>query len=431
MLNIFVDHISPRLIYTLQFVLESRGVDYQLCNDYIQFETLNGVKLNYSDRYFQDIPQLKPSTLLFEETIEEYSITRSQFFQEDCFSFNGIIDPLASVFYTLSRMEEYLTDQRDSLGRFPGKKSILYQNDWHEKAMCDRWSNDFLFFIKEKCGLNWHPKLERIACIPTFDIDNAFAYQHKNQLRTKLATAKDMIYARKERLSDRKKVLAGEMKDPYDTYDFIETLSMTGAEMTIFWLLGDYGPYDKNLSHQHPEQRKLIQHMSRFADIGIHASYGSNDSEYQLLTEIQRLSEITETNITKNRQHFLMLHLPTTYQALVRQNITDDYSMGYADIAGFRAGTARSFPWFDLKKNDITNLIIHPFSYMDGTLKEYLNLEPNEAKLKIAELFKEVCLHGGQFSYIWHNETIGDYAHWDGWKDVFTYTFNLNQADFI
>lgn len=431
MLNIFVDHISPRLIYTLQFVLESRGVDYQLCNDYIQFETLNGVKLNYSDRYFQDIPQLKPSTLLFEETIEEYSITRSQFFQEDCFSFNGIIDPLASVFYTLSRMEEYLTDQRDSLGRFPGKKSILYQNDWHEKAMCDRWSNDFLFFIKEKCGLNWHPKLERIACIPTFDIDNAFAYQHKNQLRTKLATAKDMIYARKERLSDRKKVLAGEMKDPYDTYDFIETLSMTGAEMTIFWLLGDYGPYDKNLSHQHPEQRKLIQHMSRFADIGIHASYGSNDSEYQLLTEIQRLSEITETNITKNRQHFLMLHLPTTYQALVRQNITDDYSMGYADIAGFRAGTARSFQWFDLEKNDITNLIIHPFSYMDGTLKEYLNLEPNEAKLKIAELFKEVCLHGGQFSYIWHNETIGDYAHWNGWKDVFTYTFNLNQADFI
>lgn len=431
MLNIFVDHISPRLIYTLQFVLESRGVDYQLCNDYIQFETLNGVKLNYSDRYFQDIPQLKPSTLLFEETIEEYSITRSQFFQEDCFSFNGIIDPLASVFYTLSRMEEYITDQRDSLGRFPGKKSILYQNDWHEKAMCDRWSNDFLFFIKEKCGLNWHPKLERIACIPTFDIDNAFAYQHKNQLRTKLATAKDMIYARKERLSDRKKVLAGEMKDPYDTYDFIETLSMTGAEMTIFWLLGDYGPYDKNLSHQHPAQRKLIQHMSRFADIGIHASYGSNDSEYQLLTEIQRLSEITETNITKNRQHFLMLHLPTTYQALVRQNITDDYSMGYADIAGFRAGTARSFPWFDLEKNDITNLIIHPFSYMDGTLKEYLNLEPNEAKLKIAELFKEVCLHGGQFSYIWHNETIGDYAHWDGWKDVFTYTFNLNQADFI
>ncbi len=200
MLNIFVDHISPRLIYTLQFVLGSRGVDYQLCNDYIQFETLNGVKLNYSDRYFQDIPQLKPSTLLFEETIEEYSITRSQFFQEDCFSFNGIIDPLASVFYTLSRMEEYITDQRDSLGRFPGKKSILYQNDWHEKAMCDRWSNDFLFFIKEKCGLNWHPKLERIACIPTFDIDNAFAYQHKNQLRTKLATAKDMIYARKERL---------------------------------------------------------------------------------------------------------------------------------------------------------------------------------------------------------------------------------------
>ncbi len=431
MLNIFVDHISPRLIYTLQFVLENRGVDYQLCNDYIQFQQMEGMKLNYSERHFDHVLQLKPSTLLFEETIEEYEISTALFFQEECFSFNEVIDPLASIFFTLSRMEEYLTDEKDSLGRFPGKKSLLYKYGWHEKAMCDRWSIDFLYYLKSQCGLHWHSKLELVDCVPTFDIDNAFAYLHKNQIRTKLATAKDYLYNRKDRLSDRKKVLAGEMKDPYDTYEFIQTLSMTGAKMTIFWLLGDYGTYDKNISHQHPVQRKLIKKMSECAEIGIHTSYGANDSEYQLMSEIQRLTEITETDVRKNRQHFLMLNLPFTYQALIRQKITDDYTMGYADIAGFRAGTARSYPWFDLHRNDTTSLTIHPFSYMDGTLKEYLNLTPNEAKVKIAELFREVCQHGGQFSYIWHNETIGDYAHWKGWKDVFTYTFNLNQADFI
>ena len=431
MLTIYVDEISSRLKYTLNFVFEQRGVAFQLCNDYMHFKQLDGIKLNYSERQFEHVLQLVPSKLLFEETIEPYEVTTGLFYQEECFCFNGVTDPLASIFFTLSRMEEYLTDQKDSLGRFPGKSSLLYQYNWHEKAMCDRWSNDFLLYLKESCSLKWNPKLELVESIATFDIDNAFAYLHKNTLRTQLATAKDYLYNRKERILDRKRVLAGEMKDPYDTYEFIQILAMSGANVLIFWLLGDYGTYDKNISHLQPNQRALILKMSEYAEIGIHASYGSNESDYQLGIEIERLNLITQKPVTKNRQHFLVLNLPMTYQSLIQQNITDDYTMGYADIVGFRAGTARVFNWFDLQTNDTTSLRIHPFTYMDGTLHEYLKLSPQEAMDKIKSLYQEICQFGGQFSYIWHNETIGDYAHWKGWKDVFTYTINLNQTDFI
>ncbi|MEI8117335.1 MAG: polysaccharide deacetylase family protein [Flavobacteriia bacterium] len=411
--------------------MEHRGVAYQITNDYKQFEKVDGWKLNYSERHFEKITQLIPSSLLFEETIETYEITKELFHKEACFCLNGITDPLASIFFTLTRMEEYVSEEKDSLGRFKGKNSLMFQFDWHEKAMCDRWSIDFLLFLKDRCDLKWHPKLELVESIATFDIDNAFAYLHKNALRTQLATAKDYLFNRKERISDRNKVLAGEMKDPYDTFDFIQTLAMSGANVLIFWLLGDYGTYDKNIPHSQEDQRELIRNMSEYAEIGVHASFGSNDSEYQLGTEIQRLNQITSKPVTKNRQHFLALNLPYTYQALIRQNITDDYSMGYADIAGFRAGTARVFNWFDLTTNDTTSLRVHPFTYMDGTLHEYLKLSPAEAMKKIKTLYQEVCQNGGQFSYIWHNETIGDYAHWKGWKEVFSYTINLNQTDFI
>ncbi len=431
MLTIYVDQISTRLQYTLNFVFEHRGLDFQLTNDFKQFEQLEGWKLNYSGRHFDTIAQLIPSTLLFEETIEPYEITKELFYKEECFCLNGITDPLASIFFTLSRMEEYLSDDKDNLGRFTGKNSLLYQYNWHEKAMCDRWSVDFLYFLKDRCQLKWHPKLSLVESIATFDIDNAFAYLHKNMLRTQLATAKDLLFNRKDRISDRKRVLAGEVKDPYDTFDFIQTLALSGANVLVFWLLGDYGTFDKNIPHTQEDQRALISKMSEFNEIGIHASFGSNDSEYQLSVEMERLYQITNQPVTKNRQHFLMLNLPYTYQALIRQNITDDYTMGYADIAGFRAGTARVFNWFDLHSNDTTSLRVHPFTYMDGTLREYLKLSPTEAKLKIKSLYQEVCQNGGQFSYIWHNETIGDYAHWKGWKDVFTYTVNLNQTDFI
>jgi hypothetical protein len=130
----------------------------------------------------------------------------------------------------------------------------LYQYNWHEKAMCDRWSVDFLHFLKDHCQLKWHPKLTLVESIATFDIDNAFAYLHKNTLRTQLATAKDLLLNRKDRISDRKRVLSGEVKDPYDTFDFIQTLALSGANVRVFWLLGDYGTFDKNIPHTQEDQ---------------------------------------------------------------------------------------------------------------------------------------------------------------------------------
>ena len=102
--------------------------------------------------------------------------------------------------------------------------------------------------------------------------------------------------------------------------------------------------------------------------------------------------------------------------------------MGYAEQTGFRAGTARCFKWFDLLKNEATNLNIHPFAYMDGTLLEYLKLTPSEAKIRIGELYHEVQKYGGAFSFLWHNETISGYQHWESYKEVFKENFVLHAA---
>jgi hypothetical protein len=141
--------------------------------------------------------------------------------------------------------------------------------------------------------------------------------------------------------------------------------------------------------------------------------------------EIQRLSFILGGRVVDSRQHFLRLSIPKTYSTLMKLGIENDYTMGYADNVGFRAGTARPFLWFDLNRNKITDLTIHPFVYMDGTLNEYLKISIEDSCDLIDELYKEVCKYGGNFVFIWHNETIGDYKKWNGWNKVLEHTLNL------
>ena len=172
---------------------------------------------------------------------------------------------------------------------------------------------------------------------------------------------------------------------------------------------------------------ELINDMAANSALGLHPSYGSFGNADRIEGERNDLQEIIGSSVNSTRFHYLRFRLPKSYRNLIRAGITDDYSMGYASETGFRAGTARSFRWFDLEKNERTALKIHPFVYMDGTLHEYLHLSLSEAQKRVSELYDEVKSFGGDFIFIWHNETIGDYKKWEGWSSILDHTLNLNQ----
>jgi hypothetical protein len=428
MVKIFVEQISERLIYTLDFVFKERGLTYELTNDPEGFKAHQGPKLNYSERFIDEVLQLLPSTLLFDEEILIYEIHSGRFEEADCLTFNRVIDPLASIFYVLSRMEEYTSTLEDEHGRFPAKASVLSRYGWINHAVCDRWAVEFLRFLSRNEILKFRNYAGEARICPTFDIDNVYAYQWKDGVRKWMSTVRDFIKGDKIRLNERNQVLKGARIDPYDTFDYMLSIAESGFSVTIFWLLGDYAKYDRNVSFRDLRHQRLIRKMSLKTTVGIHPSYKSNSFEYQITAEKQRLEQILNKEVNHSRQHFLKMKLPQTYRALLSSGITNDYTMGYAEVPGFRAGTARSIHWFDLQKNEKTDLVLHPFVYMDGTLNEYLNLSVPQAKEKIEELYREVKKFGGDFRFIWHNETIGNYGHWNGWKEVLEFSLNLGKA---
>lgn len=429
MITIYVDQVSERLIYTLDFVFHERNLEYALTNDHLYFENLEGSKLNYSERHFENILGIQPATVLFDEEIIVYDVHSGRFFEEDCLRFGKISDPLASIFYVLSRMEEYTTSFEDDHGRFESKYSVLSRYGWLEKAMCDRWAIDFLKFLTKNELLTEKWTIEEVVIHPTFDVDNAFAYQWKEGARKWMATLKDVISWNKMRMNERSQVLSGARIDPYDTYDYILSIADRGFKVNVFWLLGDYGRYDRNISFRDVRHQRLIRKMNVKTTVGIHPSYRSNSYQFHLSNEKERLEEILRVPVLHSRQHFLRMKVGATYPQLLNIGITNDYTMGYADHMGFRAGTARTFRWFDLSKNNTTDLLIHPFVYMDGTLNQYMKLSTDEAKKRIASLYKEVQKFGGEYTFIWHNETIGNYAIWEGWKEVLEFTLTLKNNE--
>ena len=218
----------------------------------------------------------------------------------------------------------------------------------------------------------------------------------------------------------RSRVLFSGFKDPFDTYDLqIEYQRKYNLKPIYFFLFGLYGQFDKNINTRNRTYRFLVKKMGDYAQIGIHPSYYSNENPELLHKEIRNLEEVVNKDITQSRQHFLKLVLPVTYRNLIEEDITDDYSMGYASLPGFRAGICDPYNFYDLDIEAETKLRIHPFAVMDGTLRDYMELTPDEAIEEIKKLIDEVKKIDGTFSSLWHNEPLSDEKRWKGWRKVY------------
>jgi hypothetical protein len=419
MIDVLVARKTARLIYTLDFIFKSRGIAYQLMTDLDAFNSSTNIKLHYGNLNVE-APSLNSCELLFEEEVKVYDLEKSEFGGEECMQFGDVTDPVGSIFFILSRYEEYLPHDEDEHGRFPFKESVLAKWGWTQKAMCDRWA----IVVLRHINLEDEVTNATFKFIPTFDIDNTYAYKLKSGKRKWLSIAKDVLNFNIPRIVERKKVNAGE-KDPYDTFDRIEEVAKIYENTLIFWLVGELAPKDRNLSTTIGAHQELIQKMDFSGAVNLHPSYASNGEVTNIINEKERLESILGHSIDKSRQHFLRFKTKETLSNLEVSGFKHDYSMGFAEMPGFRCGTARAHHRFDLNVNSEMDLTIHPFVYMDGSLNEYLKLSIQESKKLIAQLYEEVAVMGGDFIFIWHNETIGDYGKWKGWSEVLNYTLNL------
>lgn len=395
---------SERLKYVLKFVEQLSGNDISVITDVSDFNNFDGAKINYSAELNSGL-QINPHTLLFEENIRRFDFKTLE------------SDPLAMIFFLLSRYEEYLPFTPDKYGRFQARESYVSHADQIMQPAADKLVAELKDKLQQQYpDLAWKkPSFERQI---TIDIDQAFLYQHKSLKRFVGGTVRDSKQFKPLRILDRKLSYFGLKRDPWNIYADLQQ-QFRNQHTVFFFQVGDYGPLDKNLPYTNAAFRKVIRETAAWSDVGLHPSFQSNEDIEILKLEKRRLEEITGKEVTRSRQHYIKFTLPETYRNLLNIGITDDYSMGFPDTAGFRAGTAHSFQWYDLQAEKITGLTIHPFCVMDVTMKDYMNMRPEHTDFVLQRLQNEVRQTGGVMSMIFHNESLSGYGDWKNWNTIF------------
>jgi hypothetical protein len=321
----------------------------------------------------------------------------------------------AMIFFMLSRAEEYDLPS-DKYGRVCGQDSFAFRNGFLEIPVVDLWKKHVFKNIESSYNSKRVPTEKNTLSV---DIDMAYAWRYKSSGIIAVQLLKLVINGKFTKAVEAIKVLKGVKKDPFDTTEiFVNMAKEQGLELIFFILSGKRSELDKNLSVKHPVMRSLIEEIKKRAKIGLHPSFLSNRSQEVLNWEKKELESSYQGIINHSRQHYLIIKWPETFRRLLIAGIEYDHSMLFHDKVGYRAGTSMPFCWYDLHKEQHTQLTIVPYVAMDVTLKKYLNLTAAQAIEKLHHIRDGLHEQGLPFKLLWHNSSMDEADGWEGWSEV-------------
>ncbi len=427
---IFSITITPRLQYIADFIRREIGVtELRLAANIDEYKNSGSQKINYSnEKIISDEFWICPHTLLFEKEIRqqntecfEINNNKAFFKTEGDFPF----DIFAASFYLLSRYEEYLLHQKDMYGRYAHENSMAFKEHFLHLPLINIWLREFRKALQVKFT-NCQLPTANFSYLPTYDIDEAYSYKHKEWWRSTGAAIKDLLKGKLNKFRLRRKVLNYKADDPFDSFDWIDNLHRPyKLKPRYFFLVPEKtARYDRNILPKETALQALMKHHAGKYDIGIHPSWQSGDDPSLIKKEIRTIENITKLKVTASRQHFIRFRLPETFRQLIDAGIKDDFSMGYGSINGFRASVASPFYWYDLQNEQTTYLLLHPFCYMEANSFFEQKFTPQQALEEMRHYYKVVDEVNGTLITIWHNTFLGTEEGFKGWRECYKKFFD-------
>lgn len=417
MIHVIASH-SNRLEYICQQIFNRwLNAEFVICEHNNLKADANDAIINYTDSHVENAIHVAPNGLMNETGIRDVETewNGEHLFPTDCeFGF----DIFSAIFYLITRYEEYNSKAADKHGRYCPESSTLFKQGFMQTPVVDKWVEELRLAINEKFKLGI-PK-HTPENLTTVDVDNVYAFRNKGILRHIFSSAKDLLKGNDQNASMRWKTLLHVEDDPFFNIEKVsDRLAEENPNNLIFFHCGCYGKFDKKTIFPSLRYWKAKQKIDKQINVGLHISYRAATSDTALKLEKWILEKCLGRRVTKCRFHYLKFALPYGYERLINIGITDDYSMAYSNVPGFRAGTSRSYKFYNIEKEKESDLTVHPLIVMDKTLRLNMTLNVDEAYEYINKLKVECNSTGGDFTTLFHNENVAPKDGWNEWGKRF------------
>lgn len=320
-------------------------------------------------------------------------------------------DIVASSFFLLSRYEEFVCPSKlDVHGRFEGRESLPFRAGFINRPLVDEYGKLLRNWLRSVGENPIEPPKTISKVYLTHDVDSLGLFQTPDTALRGLYRA---VFQKERNPFEVIRAFGKIDNDPAYTFHWLvnKNRNVHHANQIFFFksLIHSKG-YDKpHYSINKTKVKQLLDYLQQQGcDIGLHSSYYSTNKPHTITYQNLRLAETLDKPIRLHRSHYLTILPPNMPHFYTDVGITDDFTLGYASIAGFRLGTCRAVHWINPKDLSISKILLHPLTLMDGTLSNssYMGLSYDEALSHSIKLLQQVEQHNGEAVLLWHNTSV-------------------------
>ena len=310
------------------------------------------------------------------------------------------IDIFNTLFFHLSRIEEYLCpdELKDGHKRMSSSSHFLVKNKLERTPVIDEIS---FWFLKM---LDLHKEIASLK-IMSHDIDVLIKYPSFYKFTRGVAR---ILFRKKKFKGSLIKFMCYYFKsfvnkpDAFNTFSWLINDGFFDKKI-IFFMSGGITKYDNFYSIEDSSLREVFANAkSKGYEIGLHPSYACYTNSSQFSKEKEKLEKVIQKEVVSSRQHILHYEVTETPTILEENNIINDYTLGYQDRIGFRAGTGFDFYLWNNLKNEKFKIKETPLIIMDGCLLIESEYSVDRAKKNLKD-FCQKNSKNTKISFNFHN----------------------------
>jgi len=318
-------------------------------------------------------------------------------------------DLFASVFFMLTRWEEYVSEKKDSHGRMPTFEHFAVCNELGQRPIVNEIA-EFIWSVLKSMGLPTDRVPDYSELVITHDVDRVYRQKLKESAITcfRLRQPKRFlidIYYRAANID-----VIGTFRKIMDASEEI------GQRSRFYLLVGGNTSTEGYYSLKDEGVIKLINEIKQRGHvIGFHPSYNTYNNQEIWANEKRELKRVVQAPIVEGRQHYLRFENPTTWQIWDQNQMEVDSTMGFADYVGFRCGTANEFSLFHILNRKKLQIKERPLLLMDSAIMK-LNRDSRSSSV---DRLKEACKrYNMPFTILFHNHIL-DNTLWNNQHELY------------